>query len=115
MSAKKPSLTPRLQRAKKEAPARTKAALELIFPERQKADNPPSPESTLRTIDLFCGAGGITELMINWIYFPKSSPVPEFGLSIINLFEECAHAIDSASNSKQHSDAVMERLRLGLE
>jgi hypothetical protein len=49
--------------------------------------------------------------MINWIYFPKSSPVPDFGLSIVTLFEENARAIDSTSNVRQHSDAVMERLR----
>jgi hypothetical protein len=53
--------------------------------------------------------------MINWIYFPKSSPVPDFGLSVISLFEDSAHAIDSASNAGQHSNAVMERLRPGLE
>jgi hypothetical protein len=53
--------------------------------------------------------------MINWIYFPKSSPVPDFGLSIVTLFEENARAIDSTSNVRQHSDAVMERLRPGLE
>ena len=53
--------------------------------------------------------------MIKWIFFPKSSPVPEFGLSIVTLFEENARVIDSTSNVRQHSDAVMERLRPGLE
>lgn len=28
--------------------------------------------------------------MINWVYFPKSSPPPEFGLSIVALFEAFA-------------------------
>ena len=26
--------------------------------------------------------------MINWVYFPKSSPPPEFGLFVVALFEE---------------------------
>lgn len=49
------------------------------------------------------------------MYFPKSSPAPEFGLSVVALFEEIADSIDSASGSKQHSDVVMGRLRPGLE
>jgi hypothetical protein len=53
--------------------------------------------------------------MINWVYFPKSSPPPEFGLSVVALFDEIATMIDSTSGSKQHSDAVMARLRPGLE
>lgn len=53
--------------------------------------------------------------MINWVYFPKSSPPPEFGLSIVALFEEFANAIDSTKGSKQNSDSVMARLRPGLE
>ncbi len=53
--------------------------------------------------------------MINWVYFPKSSPPPEFGLSIVALFEETADAIDSSTTRSQHSDAVMAQLRPGLE
>jgi hypothetical protein len=53
--------------------------------------------------------------MINWVYFPKSSPPPEFGLFIVALFEEMANAIDSTIRVDQHSDAVMVRLRPGLE
>ena len=53
--------------------------------------------------------------MINWVYFPKSSPPPEFGLSVVALFEGIATVIDSSSGGKQHSDAVMALLRPGLE
>jgi len=53
--------------------------------------------------------------MINWVYFPKSSPPPEFGLLIVGLFEEVANAIDSSKMAVQHSDAVMARLRPRLE
>jgi hypothetical protein len=53
--------------------------------------------------------------MINWVYFPKSSPPPEFGLLIVALFEEMASAIDSSKMAVQHSDAVMARLRPRLE
>jgi hypothetical protein len=53
--------------------------------------------------------------MINWVYFPKSSPPPEFGLSIVAVFEEFADAIDSTTTLNQHSDTVMARLRPGLE
>ena len=53
--------------------------------------------------------------MINWVYFPKSSPAPEFGLAVVALFEEIADTIDSTAVLKQHSDAVMARLRPGLE
>ena len=53
--------------------------------------------------------------MINWVYFPKSSPPPEFGLLIVALFEEVADAIDSSTMTDQHSDTVMARLRPGLE
>jgi hypothetical protein len=49
--------------------------------------------------------------MINWVYFPKSSPPPEFGLLIVALFGEMASAIDSSKMAVQHSDAVMARLR----
>lgn len=52
---------------------------------------------------------------INWVYFPKSSPPPEFGLRIVTLFEEAADAIDSSMRVGQHSDTVMARLRPGLE
>jgi len=31
--------------------------------------------------------------MINWVYFPKSSPPPEFGKSIITVFEDFADSI----------------------
>lgn len=53
--------------------------------------------------------------MTNWVYFPKSSPPPEFGLQIVALFEAMADAIDSAKSVDQHSDTVMARLRPGLE
>lgn len=53
--------------------------------------------------------------LINWVYFPKSSPPPEFGLFIVALFEEVAHAIDSSIKADQNSNSVMARLRPGLE
>jgi hypothetical protein len=53
--------------------------------------------------------------VINWVYFPKSSPPPRFGLSVVALFEELADTIDSMTTKNQHSDAVMARLRPGLE
>ena len=53
--------------------------------------------------------------MINWVYFPKSSPPPEFGLSFVPLFEEFAEGIDSRTTVNQHSDTVMAPLRPGLE
>lgn len=53
--------------------------------------------------------------MINWVYFPKSSPPPEFGLFIVALFEEITDTIDSTKTLSQHSDTVMARLRPGLE
>ena len=52
---------------------------------------------------------------INWVYFPKSSPPPGFGLRVVALFEEVAEAIDSRTQTDQHSDTVMARLRPGLE
>ena len=36
--------------------------------------------------------------MINWVYFPKSSPPPGFGLQVVGLFEEAADAIDDFSS-----------------
>ena len=53
--------------------------------------------------------------MINWVYFPKSSPPPEFGLRLVALFEEKAEAMDSRANGSQPSNTVMARLRFGLE
>ena len=53
--------------------------------------------------------------MINWVYFPKSSPLPQFGLSIVAVFEETADAIDSTKTASQPSDKVMALLRSGLE
>jgi hypothetical protein len=53
--------------------------------------------------------------VINWVYFPKSSPPPEFGLRIVALFETLADGIDSRTTASQHSDVVMARLRPGLE
>lgn len=53
--------------------------------------------------------------MINWVYFPKSSPPPQFGLSIVELFEEIAETIDSEATAGQPSDKVMARLRPALE
>jgi len=53
--------------------------------------------------------------MVNWVYFPKSSPPPEFGVRVVGLFEESADAIDSKTRAAQHSDSVMAQLRPGLE
>jgi hypothetical protein len=53
--------------------------------------------------------------VINWVYFPKSSPPPEFGLLIVSLFEGLADAIDSTTTVGQHSDTAMAQLRPGLE
>jgi len=53
--------------------------------------------------------------MINWVYFPKSSPPPEFGKSIITVFEDFADSIDSTKSLSQPSNAVMARVRPGLE
>lgn len=53
--------------------------------------------------------------MTNWIYFPKSSPPPEFGLRIVALFEEFANSIDSTKTMNQNSNAVVAKLRAGLE
>lgn len=53
--------------------------------------------------------------MINWVFFPRSSPPPEFGLAIVQLFEQLADKIDSRAISDQPSDVVMGRLRSGLE
>ena len=52
---------------------------------------------------------------INWVYFPKSSPPPEFGILIVAVFEEVADAIDSSTRAGQNSDTVMAQLRPGLE
>jgi hypothetical protein len=53
--------------------------------------------------------------VINWVYFPKSSPPPAFGLRIVELFEEFSEGIDSHTAVSQHSNIVMARLRPGLE
>ena len=53
--------------------------------------------------------------MIDWVYFPKSSPPPKFGLLIVALFEEVSEAIDSGTTVNQHSNAAMALLRPGLE
>lgn len=53
--------------------------------------------------------------MINWVYFPKSSPPPEFGIAVVKIFEYVAESIDSSTKTDQHSDTVMARLRPGLE
>jgi hypothetical protein len=53
--------------------------------------------------------------MINWVYFPKSSPPPEFGLQVVAAFEEAAVAIDSDLGGAQPSNAVMSQLRPSLE
>ena len=53
--------------------------------------------------------------MINWVYFPKSSPPPKFGTLIVGLFEELADTIDSSTKTDQPSNTVMARLRPGLE
>ena len=53
--------------------------------------------------------------MINWVYFPKSSPPPEFGLRIVALFEKIASAIDSSKRAEQPSDFVMAKLRPCLD
>jgi DNA (cytosine-5)-methyltransferase 1 len=61
MSAKKPIPRLRDQVAQKGTRVRTAAALELIFPEREEKPRSPYQGNSLTTIDLFCGAGGITE------------------------------------------------------
>ena len=53
--------------------------------------------------------------MINWVYFPKSSPPPDFGVKFVEVFENIADLIDSAKNDRQPSNTVMARLRPGLE
>jgi hypothetical protein len=53
--------------------------------------------------------------VINWVYFPKSSPPPGFGLQIVACFEELADIIDSSKTAGQPSNTVMARLRRGLE
>jgi hypothetical protein len=53
--------------------------------------------------------------MINWVYYPRSSPLPEFGHSIVALFEEIFDTIDSTKAPNQPSNTVMARLRPGLE
>jgi len=53
--------------------------------------------------------------MINWVYFPRSSPPPEFGLQVVAAFEEHAVAIDSKSELSQPSNVVMSQLRVYLE
>jgi DNA (cytosine-5)-methyltransferase 1 len=40
---------------------KTKAALELVFPDRRDSRSRAKDLPLLTTIDLFCGAGGITE------------------------------------------------------
>ena len=53
--------------------------------------------------------------MINWVYFPKSSPPPASGILVVSLFEEVADSINSSTMASQYSDTVMARLRPGLE
>ncbi len=53
--------------------------------------------------------------MINWVYFPKSSPPPEFGIQIVGVFEEAADEIDSSKLANQPSNSVMAKLRPSLE
>jgi hypothetical protein len=53
--------------------------------------------------------------MINWVYFPKSSPPPQFGVQIVAVFEAFADAIDSSVMADQPSNTVMARLRPSLE
>ena len=40
---------------------KTKTSLELVFPDRKNLLSKTKSLPTLTTIDLFCGAGGITE------------------------------------------------------
>lgn len=53
--------------------------------------------------------------MINWVYFPRSSPPPKFGLQIVAAFEAHADAIDSKHEGSQPSNVVMSQLRSSLE
>jgi hypothetical protein len=53
--------------------------------------------------------------MINWVYFPRSSPPPEFGLQIVAAFEVHAGTIDSKHGQSQPSNVVMSQLRASLE
>ena len=52
---------------------------------------------------------------INWIYYPRSSPLPTFGISIVKIFKDFADSIDSTKSLIQHSNVVMARLRPELE
>jgi hypothetical protein len=53
--------------------------------------------------------------LINWIYYPKSSPLPEFGRSIVEAFLEVSDSIDSSKSPNQPSNMVMARLCPGLQ
>ena len=53
--------------------------------------------------------------MINWVYFPKSTPLPEFGLRVVAAFEDVTDTIDSSLARSQPSDTVMSKVRPSLE
>lgn len=53
--------------------------------------------------------------MINWIYFPKSSAVPDLAEKIVRVFEDVAQLIQSKPNVSQYSNTVLARVRPGLE
>ena len=52
--------------------------------------------------------------MINWTYFPHSSPPPAIVVSVIKVFEEATPAIDSSTKNLK-SDSVLSAVRPGLE
>jgi hypothetical protein len=53
--------------------------------------------------------------LISWQHFPKHSPCPDFLRSVVNSFEEVAPSIASLENVGQISNAVLEKVRPGLE
>ena len=56
--------------------------------------------------------------MINWMYFPQNSKMPEHLNAIIKVFGDHVSQIDSDifnNETNQQSDVVLEKLRPGLE
>lgn len=52
--------------------------------------------------------------MINWTYFPHSSPPPTIVERVISVFEDASLAIDSSTNNLK-SNSVLAAVRAGLE
>ena len=61
--------------------------------------------------------------MIEWAYFPRTSPITLLGQQVVEVFDNVASAIDSASNNHlidiKYKDAasnvVLSHVRPGLE